>query len=310
MSSATDLIIDHLRAAQRLEQQSLSLLEGHLRTAPPGPYRTAARRHLEETRRHAHGVAERLTNLGATRGPIGTAITLGEALFGRVHGAAMAPLHLLSRRAGPDVVLRNVQDEIASEAREATTYEALERLAEAAGDTTTASLARSIRGDEERYLAGLRDLVDPLADRVARMNLPPTSRSGQPPAQTREPERPTGETNGGPVTERTERETPYHDRAERLRAARREAPKTPEGPSPAQLAEVRHREEDELVESEGAGEPGAELRVDEPWEGYTTMKAGEIVKRLRNEDVATRAVVRLFEQQTKKRKSILGATEG
>src|SRR3954469_22596079 len=101
MSSADDLIISHLRDAQSLEQQSISLLEGHLRSAPPGPYRTAARRHLEETRRPAHGVAERGADLGAPRGGVGRAVTIGEALLGRVHGAAMAPLHLLARRAGP-----------------------------------------------------------------------------------------------------------------------------------------------------------------------------------------------------------------
>src|SRR3954453_1786778 len=128
MSPATDLIIGHLRDAEALEQQSISLLQGHLRSAPPGEYRTAARRHLEETRRHAHGVSERLTSLGASRGPVGTAITLGEAVLGRMTGAALAPLHLLARRSGPDVVLRNVQDEIAAEAREGATYEALERL--------------------------------------------------------------------------------------------------------------------------------------------------------------------------------------
>src|SRR3954447_13527290 len=110
MSSANDLIIEHLRDAQALEQQSISLLEGHLRSAPPGQYRTAARRHLEETRRHAHGVAERLTSLRATRGPVGTALTLAEAVVGRVAGLALAPLHVLARRAGPDIVLRNVQD--------------------------------------------------------------------------------------------------------------------------------------------------------------------------------------------------------
>src|SRR4051794_41896088 len=91
MSSADDLIISHLRDAQSLEQQSISLLEGHLRSAPPGPYRTAARRHLEETRRHAHGVSERLTSLGATRGPLGTAVTPGEAGPRPLPRAALAP---------------------------------------------------------------------------------------------------------------------------------------------------------------------------------------------------------------------------
>src|SRR4051812_26216418 len=316
MSSADDLIISHLRDAQSLEQQSISVLEGHLRSAPPGPYRTAARRHLEETRRHAHGVAERLTSLGATRGPLGTALTLGEAVLGRVHGAAMAPLHLLARRAGPDVVLRNVQDEIAAETREAVTYEALERLAEAAGDTSTASLARSIRADEERYLAGLRELVEPLAERVARMNLSgagvavsAAARPAPSPAPEGAPER-AGEANGGPVT--TERETPHHDRAERLRAARRAAPKTPDGPTRSQAGRLREAEREGAgetpVETEGAAAPSAEIHVEAPWEGYDQMKAGDIVERLRTADDSVRAIVRLYESSNKARKSVLDAT--
>src|SRR3954466_14947108 len=69
MSSATETIIDYLRDAESQEQASISLLEGHLRGAPPGPYRSAARRHLDETRRHAHQVGERLPHLRATRAP-------------------------------------------------------------------------------------------------------------------------------------------------------------------------------------------------------------------------------------------------
>src|SRR5439155_482087 len=228
MSSATDLITEHLREAQAIEQSSLSLLHGHLRGAPPGPYRTAARRHLDETRRHAHQVAERLTSLGASRGPVGTVVTLGEAIAGRLAGAALAPLHLLTGRTRPDVLLRNVQDEIAAEAREVATYEALERLAEAAGDPATASLARAIRDGEQRVLARLRK-------------------------ERREAERP--------------------------------------------------------VESEGPAAPAAEVHIEAPWDGYGTMKAGEIVERLRDANDTVRAMVRLYEQSTKNRKSILAATE-
>src|SRR4051812_7495813 len=314
MSSATETIIDYLRDAQSQEQASLSLLEGHLRGAPPGPYRSAARRHLDETRRHAHQVGERLVDLGATRGALGTLVTLGEAVAGRVLGLATSPLHLFVGRTHADAMLRNAEDAIAAEAREVAAYESLERLAEEAGDQATASLARAIRGDEERYLSELRELLPSLADRVARERIGPKAKAEAPapPAEAprREPPRPrgAGATNGGPV--HTERETPYRDRAERLREARREAPKTPEGPTPAQAAQLRQREEDEVVETEGAASPGAEIRVDEPWEGYGAMKAGEVVRRLKSSDAATRALVRLYEQSTKKRKSILAATDG
>src|SRR3954449_3306660 len=135
------LIIEQLREAQETEQASLSLIEGHLRGIPPGLYRTALRRHHDETRRHAHQVAERLQSLGAARGPVDTVITLGEAVVGRVTGLALAPLNLLTGRSRPEGLLRNVCDDIRAEAREVAVYEALERLADAAGDTATAALA-------------------------------------------------------------------------------------------------------------------------------------------------------------------------
>ncbi|HEX8120319.1 MAG TPA: hypothetical protein VF549_03545 [Solirubrobacteraceae bacterium] len=68
-------------------------------------------------------------------------------------------------------------------------------------------------------------------------------------------------------------------------------------------------EEDEVVETEGAAAPGATLRVDAPFDGYDKLRAPEIVARVRESDAATKAVVRLYEQTHKKRKSVLAATE-
>src|SRR3954467_1817901 len=105
MSSATDTIIDYLREAESQEQSSLSMLEGHLRGAPPGPYRSAARRHLDETRRHAHQVGERLVDLRASRGAIGMLVSIGEAVAGRMIGIASGPLNLFVSRAQADTLL-------------------------------------------------------------------------------------------------------------------------------------------------------------------------------------------------------------
>src|SRR4051812_14744 len=181
MSSATDLITEQLREAEAVEQSSISLLESHLRGVPPGPYRAALRRHLDETRRHANQVAERLNDLGASRSPLATAVDVGEAVVGRMTGLALASVRLLSSRSSPEVILRHAGDDIAAEAREVALYEALERLAVAAQDATTASLARAIRRDEERQLQTLQDLVDPLADRVARRRLGSRPARGRPP---------------------------------------------------------------------------------------------------------------------------------
>jgi hypothetical protein len=61
-------------------------------------------------------------------------------------------------------------------------------------------------------------------------------------------------------------------------------------------------------ESGPADDVGAEVHVDAPWEGYDRMRAADIVARLRAADPATRAVVRLYEQQGKARSSVLAAT--
>jgi ferritin-like metal-binding protein YciE len=285
MSSATELIIDQLREAEAVEQSSISLLQSHLRGAPPGPYRAALRRHLDETRRHAHQVGERLTDLGATRGPLSLALTLGEAVIGRVAGVALAPLELLAGRSTPDVLLRHVQEEIASEAREGATYVALERLAAAAGDQTTASLARAIRADEERYLESLRESLGAMADRVARARLGTSPE----PASTPEPE-------PDPTP------APRTPRPQPVRAA------TGNG-GPVAEAEPRHVTRGVTqVETEGAADPGAEVHVDAPWDGYDQMKAADVVARVKEADDATRAIVRLYEAGNKGRKSVLDAT--
>lgn len=66
----------------------------------------------------------------------------------------------------------------------------------------------------------------------------------------------------------------------------------------------------ELVDSEGPAEsPGAEIRVDAPWNGYEQMTAADIVDRLAVADTATKAVVRLYEEQHKHRRTVLAATD-
>lgn len=110
-------------------------------------------------------------------------------------------------------------------------------------------------------------------------------------------------------------------RPRRRPAARpaRPAPESPPAPeplaTPQEVAEDLGLQEghtepepDELVESEGAAAPGAEITVDEPWPGYGKMRAADVVDRLRGADPATKAIVRLFEQQHRKRRSVLDAT--
>jgi len=67
-------------------------------------------------------------------------------------------------------------------------------------------------------------------------------------------------------------------------------------------------DEPELVESEGAADPGPELHVAEPWPGYARLRAAEIIDRLASADPATSAVVRLYESTHRNRRTVLDAT--
>jgi hypothetical protein len=94
---------------------------------------------------------------------------------------------------------------------------------------------------------------------------------------------------------------------------------TPATPGPAaaptpSLAEPAHvASEVELVEESadpGATDgAGAQIRIDEPWEGYRQMKAADIIDRLTSASREEIAAVELFETVGRKRKSVLTAAQ-
>jgi hypothetical protein len=79
---------------------------------------------------------------------------------------------------------------------------------------------------------------------------------------------------------------------------------------PPPAPEPRHVDSEPTLSYEAgpAEDPGATIHVNAPWDGYDRMRAADIVDRLRVADEATRAVVRLYEQQGKARSSVLAAT--
>jgi hypothetical protein len=87
------------------------------------------------------------------------------------------------------------------------------------------------------------------------------------------------------------------------------APVDFDAPSAEELAPTHVDSEPELAYEAGpAQDVGAEVHVGAPWDGYDRMRAADIVVRLKTADDATRAVVRLYEQQGKARSSVLAAT--
>src|SRR3954447_10592156 len=103
-------------------------------------------------------------------------------------------------------------------------------------------------------------------------------------------------------------------------AARRRpapAPAPPPQPAPAREAELLGDEpvhvsrEAETVASFGpADDPAPAIEVQAPWSGYDDQPAAEIVKRVRQGDEATKAVVLLYERGHKHRASVIRAAGG
>ena len=75
-------------------------------------------------------------------------------------------------------------------------------------------------------------------------------------------------------------------------------------PTPGQAARIRV-EQREAEQTEGS--PGPEIHVEEPWPGYASMNAPEIIDRLRVSDDTVKAVVLLYERSHRARKTVLRA---
>jgi hypothetical protein len=97
----------------------------------------------------------------------------------------------------------------------------------------------------------------------------------------------------------------------------RSAPVTPPGaqpPSPVTHEQevVKTLEDEDEVVAEFA-EPGAEdgagaqLDIDEPWEGYAKMNAPTVISRIEQANRAELALLELYEQTHRKRRTVLTA---
>jgi hypothetical protein len=79
-------------------------------------------------------------------------------------------------------------------------------------------------------------------------------------------------------------------------------------------AEPEHVSEEPVVVAEVADQgaedgAGADVRIAEPWEGYRSMKADEVIARLDGASREELAVVQLYEGVGRRRKSVLAEVE-
>lgn len=66
---------------------------------------------------------------------------------------------------------------------------------------------------------------------------------------------------------------------------------------------------EELAEAGAEDGAGAQVRIDEPWEGYSRLGAKAVIARLRDADSAELAAVNLYESAHRARRTVLSAVE-
>src|SRR5919198_789135 len=146
--TAHDKLVQYLEEAHALEGALVQTLTAHIAMAPDGAYRAL------------------LGQLGVGRNPLTQATGIMQNVIAQAIALGKAPWDLVRGSGGEEKLLKNAKDEITSEAMEIATYDAIEALAEALGDTATAALARRHRAEEEAALTGLRALIPSLTEAV------------------------------------------------------------------------------------------------------------------------------------------------
>jgi hypothetical protein len=123
------------------------------------------------------------------------------------------------------------------------------------------------------------------------------------------PPRPSQRPSPRPATPSAAPERPRREGA-RPRPAAAATTATP----PAVSAEPEHVDREAVVVAESADAgaadgPGAQLHVDEPWDGYAEQTAKQVIAALADAEPATLAVVRLYESTHRSRSTVLGAVD-
>jgi ferritin-like metal-binding protein YciE len=157
-------MLQYLDEAHAMETALVTNLGAHASLAPGGPLKTRIERHRRETQDQVKRIDERRKELGGDegRGLVAGGVGIIRDAIGQAIVLTKGPIDAL-RQPSYERALKNTRDDIASEALEIATYEALEAAAKAAGDTQTAKLAADIRSEEEQMLADLRALLPELA---------------------------------------------------------------------------------------------------------------------------------------------------
>jgi ferritin-like metal-binding protein YciE len=161
-------IVQYLNEARSSELALVRQLQAQIAMTPRGSYRDGLETHLQETRRHAERVDNRLGELDQGKNPLKAGLGAVWTVAGQALALTKTPVDLVRGSGGEEKVLKNAKDSCAAEALEIATYTALARLAHTSGDAKTERLAKSIAKDEQRMLDLLLREIPRLTDAMAR----------------------------------------------------------------------------------------------------------------------------------------------
>jgi ferritin-like metal-binding protein YciE len=173
-------LVEFLNEAYAHERRLETALESHIEATTHEVYAKRLKDHLKETKSHGTQLSQRIKQLGGTPetvnvpGPDGLG-RVAEGLserFGKAKAAVQGPIDSVRGSGEQEKMLRNARLEYAEEAQEIATYTVIDSIATAAGDKTTAKLARDIRRDEERMQKFLADLLPELSAGVVHDEIP------------------------------------------------------------------------------------------------------------------------------------------
>jgi len=156
-------LADYVEDAHAMEQNDLKMIDSMISTTDDPQLKEMLQNHKRETEEHERRLRERLEALG--RGPSARkqAQAVGAALLKGVGDAARG-----------DKAGKNARDGYTAEHLEIAAYQLLERLAEKAGDTQTAEVARKNRAEEEEMARRIDQSWDRTLDLTLEENNIPT----------------------------------------------------------------------------------------------------------------------------------------
>ena len=138
MATIQEQLVKYLGDAHALEQQVSRQLDTMISTTDDPEMRGHLEHHKEETERHISLLAQRLEAHGEKPSMVKDTANIVAAL-----GKGLLD------KARPDNAGKNARDGFMTEHLEIASYELLERVAERAGDSETAEVARRNRADDE-----------------------------------------------------------------------------------------------------------------------------------------------------------------